>query len=187
VKLRRLKIVTDVQNTLDVIEHLTPKQDEVLCYLTGPHLGRLRVLSRIVPLREFAKQSPVRVRPSRHANFDAFMWMLERGLKCHAHAHSHPGFGPCSTTPSSVDLETLSGLQRGLKADVIGMIVVRPDKDGISYVRFFSPDVPFHAVIVGKAVNQIDENLFAIQTTLGASGAQTNGDSQRHESEELKA
>lgn len=66
--------------------------------------------------------------------------------------HSHPGLGPGSTTPSSVDIDFHKRLEEG-GYPVIGMIVNRK-----GYVRFFSHTRPFTVVVHGKGMEIIDEH-----------------------------
>jgi hypothetical protein len=65
--------------------------------------------------------------------------------------HSHSGFGPESTHPSSTDNDFHRRLEAG-NYPVIGGIVNRQ-----GYVRFFSHKRPFKVSVCGKGVEVIDE------------------------------
>jgi hypothetical protein len=71
-------------------------------------------------------------------------------------AHSHPGSGAGATHPSSIDINYLGRIQRA-GADVVGIIVTR---DG--YVRFFTVNRPFHALVQGNGIEQVDEYVYRL-------------------------
>src|SRR5690242_2669216 len=115
----------------DLVRHLTPGPDEEMAYVTGPALGKLRILSRICGITP-AQQSPVYALGKARSCADALIEMLDKGSPLHSMAHSHPGVGPQATFPSSIDVRYLGGIQRA-SAEAVGIIVTR---DGC--VRFFS-------------------------------------------------
>src|SRR5438093_8320819 len=115
----------------DLIRSLTGGPDEDIAYVTGVNLGKLRVLSRIRRVK-LAQKSPVYALGEAGSCADALIEILEHGNQLHCMAHSHPGFGPSSTCPSSTDVRYLKRVQKA-GAEAIGVIVTR---DGCA--RFFS-------------------------------------------------
>jgi hypothetical protein len=138
----------------EVVELLTPTGDEHLRFLTGPKLGRLRVVCRCAPEVPLERQNIVAVRASALAVARALIPIIEEGGQAHVFAHSHPGMGPGATGPSGTDITTLGRLQSD-GCPAIGLIVTR---DG--YARFFTVHKPFRVVISGNGVTKLDNQLF---------------------------
>lgn len=151
----RLLYLVDGWFLQDLIEQLTPTQDEEITYVTGVSFGRVKVLSRICRVT-LEKQSAVYAKATAKSCTDALAEILEKGNTLHVMAHSHPGRGAGATRQSPIDMNYLSRIQRA-GADVIGVIVTR---DG--FVRFFTVSKPFHVSVQGNGVTQIEENVFQI-------------------------
>jgi len=148
--------VVDAWFLQDLLVHLTRGADEEISYVTGPCLGRLRILSRIRSV-ELEHQSAVHALAKASSCADVLATILEKGNRLHVMAHSHPGQGAAATCPSSIDTRYLGRIQRA-GAEVVGIIVTR---DG--FVRFFSVVQPLAVLVQGAGVQQVEEYVYQIE------------------------
>jgi hypothetical protein len=151
----QLTYIVDVWFLQDLIQHLTPNQDEEITYVTGTSFGRVKILSRICGVT-LEKQSVVYARATAKSCTETLATILEKGNLLHVMAHSHPGRGAGATRESSIDVNYLGRIQHA-GADVVGIIVTR---DG--FVRFFTVEKPFQVWVQGNGITQVEENVFQI-------------------------
>jgi hypothetical protein len=147
--------VVDAWFLQDLIQRLTPRQDEEIAYVTGINLEGVKILSRICGVA-LEQQSVVYARATSRSCADTLADILDHGMQLLAMGHSHPGSGAAATHESSIDVNYLGRIQRA-GADVIGLIVTR---DG--FVRFFTVEKPFQVLVLGNGVNQVEEYVFQI-------------------------
>ena len=140
----------------ELIRALTPGANEEMHFLTGPKIGRLRIVSRFAAPVPLNRQSPVFVSASAKSVASVLIPIIEQGAELHICAHSHPGSGPGATTPSGTDIQCLGKLQQN-GSPAIGCIVTR---DG--YVRFFSISTIFRVIVLGTGVKEISKNVYQI-------------------------
>lgn len=156
---RKLCFAIDSPFAHELVSRLTQTGDENAVYISGIKLGRVRVLTRIVPV-ELESASEVRAIARPNSCAKALIALHEAGLPLVAMAHSHPGSGPSSTFPSSIDLRYLETVQKS-GAGVIGVIVNRD-----CYVRFFTASLPFRVKLQGSDFVPVDgdRNVFKLRT-----------------------
>jgi hypothetical protein len=154
-----------------VVQELAPQSTsfvERATLLSGPGLRGLKVFTRMSAPLLYAEQSSGFLRATAQSAAAAQIAFAQEGGGTYVAAHSHPGSGVDGTCASALDWDFMTSLQQGFRAEVIGMIVVRPDSAGIAFVRFFSPTFPFRVIITGWGVTLLqekgDEYVFALQT-----------------------
>lgn len=74
------------------------------------------------------------------------------------HCHSHPGIGPKSTYPSTIDKKCHRGLETCYP--VLGLIFVQN-----GYFRVFSVTQKFHVKIYGTGVKEVGKRIFCLQNS----------------------
>jgi hypothetical protein len=135
-------------------DYLNKGKVESLHFVTGPQIGNISVLDRIIdlPLQTqtfiFAKAEEVAVRK-------ALIYLSRCNHKLQACTHIHPGMGIESTIPSGIDLRLQETLDKG-DYKAVGAIFSR---DG--YIRFYS-SFDFEVDIYGRGVERIDGRVFRI-------------------------
>jgi len=132
---------------------LVKDPDEDMHFVTGPELGSLRVLERMVDFDK-AERTAVRVAGDLAATHRALIALEARGHRLTAWIHSHPGTSEWATRPSPTDFDHQRRLEQG-RYPAVGAIFSR---DG--YVRFFSGGAPFRIEVFGTGVRRIDERVY---------------------------
>ena len=140
----------------ELIAALTPGQNEEMHFLTGPKVGRIRIVCRMAAPVQVNQQSSVIVGATAKSVASVLIPIIEQGAELHICAHSHPGSGPGATTPSGTDIQCLGKLQKN-GSPAIGCIVTR---DGC--VRFFSVLKQFRVIVQGTGVKELSKNVFQI-------------------------
>lgn len=133
----------------DCFEYLNKGKVESLHFVTGPQIGNISVLDRIVDI-EMHTQNFVFARADTVAVRKALIHLGKCEHKLQGCFHIHPGFGIDSTIPSGIDLRLQSTLDRG-GYRIINAIFSR---DG--YIRFYS-SLDFKIQIYGTGVERIDQ------------------------------
>jgi hypothetical protein len=149
-KMSPVRLVTDTQFLLELVNQLIHDEFEDGAFITGPELHRIRVLSRICTLRA-QERSIGYYESTGQSVIDALLEMHLHGSEPHCFSHRHPGEGARSTTPSTLDFDYLGSLQEQ-GAEIIGLIVSRNTE--MAWVRFFSVYVPFRVHIHGNNIEQ---------------------------------
>jgi len=129
---------------------------EWACLVTGPRIGNIRVLDRLVPV-QIAYQSAGGVRLSADSLRQTLMSLQESGHSLYGVFHSHRMNGPHGATPSPIDLNA----QKNILEAAYPAIQAIFTKDG--YLRFFSYERAFEIEVYGKGVIHINEKLFQLQ------------------------
>jgi proteasome lid subunit RPN8/RPN11 len=138
---------------------LTRTKEESLHYLTGIRVENIFVITRIVPF-ELVQQSIVGVRGDSLSSFSVLRDMDTFGEALFACFHSHPGSGPSSTYPSSIDKEYQERLERGDYPTISAIF----SRDG--HVRFYSLNRRFIVAIKGRGVERVKGNLCRLTKVL---------------------
>ncbi|MBI1973976.1 hypothetical protein HYS54_04135 [Candidatus Micrarchaeota archaeon] len=124
--------------------------------VTGFNLGTLMVLERAFDVPK-SRQSDAGV----ELDIGAFYQTLERldqlGFLLLCHCHSHPGSGPASVTPSSIDRTLQQGLER-LGYKTIGVIVNRE-----GFVKFYANDLSYEVECHGQGIRKLGPTLLKIE------------------------
>lgn len=120
------------------------KRVESLHFITGPRLGNVSVLDRIVNF-EKERQTPVFAKGSSDSVSEVLIELARHEHKLHGCFHVHPGNGEGSTMPSSIDLKLQQNFDRG------GYKVVHAIFSRDGYVRFYS-SLDFEIEIYGKGL-----------------------------------
>ncbi len=131
-------------------------EPEWACAVTGPRLGEVRVLDRLVMVK-IAYQSAGGIRLSTDGLQEALIGLQEEGHSLHGIFHSHRMHGPGGAHPSHTDLDTQEHILEAAYPAIQGIFT----EDG--YIRFFSFKRPFDVDIYGKGVEHVDHNLFKLQ------------------------
>jgi hypothetical protein len=140
----------------ELIRSLTPGPNEEMHFLTGPKIAHIRIISRWAQPVALERQSPVFVRASAKSVAEILIPIIDQGAELHIVAHSHPGSSAGATAPSSTDIACLGNLQLS-GSQAVGLIVTR---DG--FVRFFSVLTQFQAIVLGKGVTEVSQNVYRI-------------------------
>lgn len=136
-----------------------PRFKETLHYATGVYLPkeRMAVPSQLIAL-EYAEQSSGGVVVDNESNIRALEFLNQRGLTLLTHIHTHPGSGASATTPSQIDLNFQSLLERGGHICIGGIF----DRRG-EYVRFYASDPErFSITIHGRGYTEVRPNVFKV-------------------------
>ena len=146
-----------VAEIFDYLDDGTP--DEKFCYCTGVIDKKTNT---ILPAKllgpEMSVRNPGYVKGDPCSIHSVLSELDEWHHAMLAQCHMHPGAGPDSTHPSSIDLRNHLGLEANYP--VIGAIFVR---DG--FVRFFSAEKEFEVEVYGKGVRKIADKLYYIENT----------------------
>ncbi len=136
-------------------EYLNKGEPESLHFVTGPQLGNIAILDRLIPL-PLLIQTPTFAKAEEPAVRKALIYLSRCDHKLQGYFHIHPGIGIGSTTLfSDPDLKLKKTLDMGgYKA--IGAIFSR---DG--YIRFYA-SFDFEVQVYGKGVERIDGKIFRI-------------------------
>lgn len=135
--------------------YLTKTRPEDLHLATGIVLNGAFVLSEMIQLPNVrraltgASASPVETSKG-------LLTIEAYGLRCGGLFHSHPGQGPDSTLPSSIDLRNHRTWEKAYP--LVGAIF---SQDG--YIRFFTSSAQPRVHIMGKKVSKINENLYKLK------------------------
>ena len=135
--------------------YLTRTRPEDLHLATGVVLNGAFILNEIIQLPNVqraltgASASPVETSKGL-LSIEAY------GLTLGGLFHSHPGQGPDSTFPSSIDLRNHQTWEKAYP--LVGAVF---SQDG--YIRFFTSSVQPQVDVVGKKVSKIDENLYKLK------------------------
>lgn len=140
----------------ELYEYLTRDGKEGYCLISGPELeDSLFVLTRMVETK-MARRSTAGAEPEIGFMLETLSEMeQEHGSRLTAYAHSHPGKGSASTTPSSIDKDTQRKLEQG-GYPAVGLIFSR---DG--YVRFFSHQREFAVEVSGNG-EEVNDGVFKL-------------------------
>jgi len=141
----------------DCFRLLTRTGDENLHALTGMVFGRTRVLERIVPLR-LSRQGVAGAEASNESLATELMRLHDFGMLPLAYFHSHPGFGPGATCPSSTDRQTQDAMEKS-GGHILGGIFSRD-----RFVRFYANRMEPHVRVVGKRVKEVEKNVYRLET-----------------------
>lgn len=120
------------------------KRIESLHFLTGPRLGNVNVLDRIVDF-EKEMQTPVFAKGRSNSVSKVLIELARYEHKLHGCFHIHPGNGATATLPSTTDLELQQNFDRG------GYKVLHAIFSRDGYIRFYS-SLDFEIQIYGKGV-----------------------------------
>lgn len=123
---------------------LTKTADEDLRFATGfPVAPMTYAVTRLLQF-ELKRKNVIAAEGEQEAVARVLIGLHNHDHKLYMTWHSHPGSGPDSTTPSSIDMDFHRRLELG-KYPVIGAIVNRQ-----GYVRFYSYKRAFKVQIYGK-------------------------------------
>lgn len=136
----------------DSFNLLNQREVESLHFVTGPEIGGIKVLDRIIDL-ELSHQTIVYAKADTEAVRKALIYLSQHNFKLLGYFHVHPGSGIFSNFPSSTDLALKELLKRG-GYEALGGIFSR---DG--FIRFFSSK-QFKIQIYGEGVEKINEQLY---------------------------
>jgi len=148
------KIPTYLLSTLTIREAvavLTQTADEDLRFATGVVVSPgTYAITTLLPF-ELRRKSRVAAEGDPEGVARLLIGLHNIDHKLLLTAHSHPGTGPGSTSPSSVDMDFHQRLEAG-NYPVVGMIVNRE-----GYFRFFSHKRAFKVSLFGKGMEVISE------------------------------
>ena len=125
------------------------KRVESLHFLTGPRIGNVNVLDRIVNF-EKERQTPVFAKGRSDSVSEVLIELARHEHKLHGCFHIHPGNGAAATLPSSVDLRLQQNFDKG------GYKVLHAIFSRDGYIRFYS-SLDFEIQIYGKGVEVKNE------------------------------
>ena len=138
----------------DSFNYLNKGKVESLHFVTGPQVGNIAMLDRIIDL-PLETQTFVFARAETIAVRKVLIYLSRCDHKLRGCFHIHPGLGIDSTMPSGIDLRLQETLDKGgYKA--VGAIFSRD-----SYIRFYS-SLDFEIQIYGKGVDRINGRVFRI-------------------------
>ena len=120
------------------------KKIESLHFLTGPRIGNISVLDRIVDF-EKEVQTSVFAKGKSDSVSEVLIELARYEHKLHGCFHIHPGNGAEATLPSSTDLKLQQNFDRG------GYKVLHAIFSRDGYVRFYS-SLDFEIQIYGKGL-----------------------------------
>ena len=120
------------------------KRIESLHFLTGPRLGNVSVLDRIVDF-EKETQTSVFAKGKSDSVSKVLIELARYEHKLHGCFHIHPGNGAAATLPSATDLKLQQNFDKG------GYKVVHAIFSRDGYIRFYS-SLDFEIQIYGKGV-----------------------------------
>lgn len=130
---------------------------ENICYCTGVEN---ELTNTFVPTKiltpELAEQSLISARGTGASTKNLMLLLDKYEHTMILHCHSHPGTGPSSTHPSSVDIRCHSDLEKFYP--VIGLIFSQD-----RYFRAFSVNRKFEIKIFGEGVEEHGNNIFRLQ------------------------
>jgi len=141
----------------DCFRTLTRTGDESLHALTGLVFRRTRVLERIVALR-LRRQSVAGAEASNESLASELLRLNDFGMLPLAYFHSHPGYGPSATVPSSTDRHTQDAMEKS-GSQILGGIFSRD-----RFVRFYANRMEPNVRVVGKRVREIERNVYHLET-----------------------
>jgi hypothetical protein len=132
-------------------------KDEKFCYGTGiVDITNQQIIPTEILTPRMAVCNPVFVEGDRDSVRDNLAFLDRYSHTVVLQCHKHPGTGPESTAPSSLDISNHGDWEKFYP--VIGIIFV---EDG--YFRVFSADRKFEVEIYGKGVRQIDGTLYVFE------------------------
>jgi len=134
--------------------YLNKGRAESLHFVTGPNLGNISVLDRIIDL-PLQAQTLIFARAEEVAVRKALIYLSRCDHKLQGCFHIHPGNGIGSTIPSGIDLRLMGTLDRGGYKAISAIF----SRDG--YIRFYS-SLDFEVEIYGKGVEKIDARVYRI-------------------------
>ena len=142
----------------DVNESLVDGNDEErICYCTGIENDKTNTF---VPTKilapELAEQSSVFARGKGASTKNIMLSLDKYEHTMLLHCHSHPGTGPSSIRPSSIDIRCHRDLEKFYP--VIGLIFSQD-----RYFRAFSVSRKFEIRIFGTGVEEHGDNVFRLQ------------------------
>jgi hypothetical protein len=114
---------------------------------------------------QYREQTAVYLDATGESCLDCLIEFYEHGERAHALAHSHPGWGEDAIWESPTDVRFLGPVQEKARADMIGLIVSRPDQKGLAYIHFWTVCVPFEMHIFGNGLKVVDRrhHVYAIE------------------------
>jgi hypothetical protein len=133
-------------------------EPEWACVVTGPLLGQVRVLDRLVTVKT-AYQSAGGIRLSTDGLQEALVGLQQAGHALHAIFHSHRIHGVDGSRPSRIDLDTQENILEAAYPAIQAIFT----EDG--YIRFFSFKRTFNIEVYGKGVEHVEGTLFKLQHT----------------------
>ena len=139
----------------DCHTYLCGKPVEDMHYVSGLRFKNFLTLERLTKF-ELSSQSVCLVKGELSSSFRSLMDIEGHGYCLTAWFHSHPGRGKESVFVSPTDKRTQRTLEAG-QYQAIGAVF---SQDG--YIRFFSDNLEFTLMVLGKGVEQIDENVYRI-------------------------
>lgn len=134
--------------------NLNKGRAESLHFVTGPQIGNIFVLDRIIDL-PLQAQTFIFARAEEVAVRKALIYLSKCDHKLQGCFHIHPGDGINSTIPSGIDLRLMGTLDRGGYKAISAIF----SRDG--YIRFYS-SLDFEVEIYGKGVEKIDARVYRI-------------------------
>jgi len=138
----------------DSFNYLNKSRVESLHFVTGPQIGNISVLDRIIDL-PLQTQTFVFARAEEAAVRKALIYLSRCDHKLQGCIHIHPGIGVEATAASGIDLRLQDTLDRG-GYKVVSAIFSR---DG--YIRFYS-SFDFEIETYGKGIEKIDGKIFRL-------------------------
>jgi hypothetical protein len=139
----------------ECFKKLTADRSEQFSFITGIEIAGAFVLNQILEL-EHDSRTPAGVQANAAFTHRLLVTLERFGHRLLAHVHSHPGNGPSSTTPSGIDENFQSRLERAGHLAVAAIF----SRDG--YVRFFRMDRKFEVEVFGEGVKKHAPNVFQI-------------------------
>jgi hypothetical protein len=134
----------------------TVSEPEWACAVTGPLIGEVRILDRLVEVK-ISHQSAGGIQLSTDGLQQALVNLQCSGHALHAVFHSHRMKGIESSCPSRIDLST----QEHILEVAYPAIQAIFTEDG--YIRFFSVQRKFNIDVYGKGVEHVEGTLFKLQ------------------------
>ena len=124
-------------------------------WITGMPVGAVHVPLALLPV-EYRSVSSVGVRVEPLSNLKVLGLLDGHGHPVMASAHSHPGVGPFSVSPSHIDL----AMHRRFELAGYTLVGLIFSRDG--WVRAFSWQQHFEVEVYGNGIEQHDSDLFRI-------------------------
>jgi len=126
------------------------------CFVSGISYGRILIPTSVFKPKHITR-TVVSARADPLSLFDLYLRNKKYGLTIYLMCHLHPGNGPYSTYPSSIDMTTMKRWETNFP--LVGLIFTRS-----GYFRFFSVKREFEIRIKGKGVEKYDEKLYRIKS-----------------------
>jgi hypothetical protein len=139
----------------DMYRQLISSQHEQIRFVAGSRIGAFITMERPIELKlDSASLGHASANPEFTRKL--LIECEKFGSVFAAFFHAHPGNGPENTRPSSIDLATQEGYERGGYRAIGGIF----SRDG--YLRFFTHAMPFQVKIIGKGIENEGSCLYRL-------------------------